>query len=153
MGKKMTLKGVFTKKPEDGKFSWAHTRWAITEILLSIPKQKKENGEVVLGEDGKPVLSLKERLFAEAFGFDVTKEGEFTIELQVNVNFDTGSDKTMAGMRKEKAIKEIMTQVEDKFAIGGHVYTEDEQKAIDDLAMKGVYTIGYFMNLKDEDAK
>lgn len=136
MSKKMTMKVHFVDKPEDGKFSYRATRKALTDALLGISK-----------EDTK-----KERLFNEVFDFDVTKEGEATLSLKVEIDFgkNLGSE---YGIKKETAIDGILSKVENTFGIGSTTDKPLDQKKIDDLKNSGVLSIGYIMGLKDEEAK
>ena len=167
MSKKMTLKGKFVDKPQDYVFSNGRTRRAITSVLLEMTKDEKpkevqiDQAKEAMKEEltkelklipknkNTPILDNKDRLFGEVFNFDVTKEGEFTVELKVQKEFG-GND----GIKKEKIVCDILEALDRKFGIGSTKdLTIEEKNIIENMVQTGVLSIGFIMGLKDDEAK
>ena len=151
MAKKMTMKVHFVDKPEDGKFSYRATRKALSTALLGIVKEEKKDGKVEPAP--KTDKTAKgERLFNEVFDFDVTKEGEATLSLKVEIDFgkNLGSE---YGSKKEAAIDSILGQVESVFGIGGTTENALDEVKVLEAKSRGILSVGYIMGLKDEEAK
>lgn len=152
MAKKMTMKVHFVDKPEDGKFSYRATRKALSTALLGIVKEELKAEQKTKPAPETDKTKKGERLFNEVYDFDVTKEGEGTLSLKVEIDFgkNLGSE---YGTKKEDAIDSILGQVESVFGIGGTTENALDEDKVKEAKSKGILSVGFIMGLKDEEAK
>ena len=123
--KKLTIEGEFANEPEIGRFSYAKTRYYVTEKLLSFER----NGH---------------KVFTEVCKFKIEDDGKFTVEVKFSVHvYQQQSD----GTKKEEALKDLLLEIEGLYNIGKN-WNPDELVSRQE---EGILTVAYITDLSETD--